>query len=270
MKAVKNFITGVLGGYKEHDCFHLAAYISFYAILALIPLTMIAVSAAGLILESSEVLFQRIVDTITTGLPHGISSGFITNLQNVKKGSSSMGWLGFGTMIVISTFLFSSLEYSLDKVFKSVRKRNFFHSKLVAIILIFSITLFFSLPTIVSLFERIFASYGHHVPLGSYITARVFFFLFAFFSFLMTIFIVPNHRVKFINACIGALTFAVIIVFGKYIFNWYLEYSFDRYNIVYGSLTALVLILTWIYSVAAIMLLSAEIVAYLQKRKSDE
>lgn len=267
MKYGKEFFKSIFKNYCAHDCFHLAANISFFAILSLIPVTMLMVSAAGLMLETSEELFLQITQTITTGLPDAISAGFIVNLKNVMQGSSSLGWLGFAFLLFISTFIFSSLEHSLDKVFQSTHKRNFFHSKFLAVFLIFLVMFLFSLPTTISLFERLVGNLGYHIPLSSYMTAKVFFFIFTFLSFILAITIVPNQRVYIGHAFVGAFIFAGGVVLAKHIFGWYLVMSFDRYNVVYGSLTALVLLFIWIYYVASILLLSSEVVAAIQRER---
>ena len=64
-------IRDLLKSYKDHDCFSLAANISFFALLSLIPLLMMAMSVAGFVLGGSEDLFHRIITMITDVLPRG-------------------------------------------------------------------------------------------------------------------------------------------------------------------------------------------------------
>ena len=43
-------------------------------------------------------------------------------------------------------------------------------------------------------------------------------------------------------------------------------FAIQRYNIIYGSLTAVVLLVVWIYYLTVLMLLSAEFVATMQSK----
>lgn len=261
---MKNFFKGIVVSYKNHDCFNLAANISFYAILSIIPLTMIMFSVLGYFLGSEEV-FRQIIKTLTGAIPRG-SEAIIANIEGVVNSRYELGWMGIGFMVFIALLLFSSLEHALDRIFESVKKRNFFHSKLLAVIVIFIIALFLYAPSAITLLEGFLHKYGFSVPLSKYISGKTFFFVFAALSFAITVVIVPNRKILFRYAILGGAFYAFAIGVARYLFRWYMAFSFDRYNLIYGSLTALVLLVIWIYYLANILLLSSEIVAYLQKK----
>lgn len=256
----------VLKNYFRHDGFYLATHISFCAVLSLIPLILIAVSIMGFLLGSSQTVYQQLVQAVVGILPQG-RDFFVANLDELVGQRHSLGVLGVVILLFIATLLFGAIERALDIVFEAEKSRNFFHSRLMAIGLIGLVSLFFFLPTAADILTRSLARFGFHFPLSDILRGKVFFFLFSFFAFVLVVFMIPNHYVRLRYATAGGLFFAVGILVARQIFRWYILKSFDQYNLIYGSLTALVLLLLWIYYVSNILLFSAEIVAYLQFRK---
>lgn len=260
---MKRWVPKVVQNYFKHDGFYLATHISFCALLSLIPLILISVAIVGFLLGSSHDVYDQLVAAISDLLPKGKS--IITHsLKEVVGQPHSFGLLGIGILIFIATLLFGAIERALDVVFEATKSRNFFHSRLLAVSLTGIISLFFFLPSTADLLTKGLTRYGFHFPLGDYIRGPLFFLIFAFFAFVLVVKIIPNHTIRLRYASIGGLIFAVSILVAKQIFRWYMLRAFDNYNLIYGSLTALVILLLWIYYVSNILLLSAEIVALLQ------
>ena len=261
----------IIKSFFNDDCFSMSANIAFCSILAIVPLTMIMVSIAGYFLGSSAEIFQQIVDGIRSALPVG-SDEFIANLKNVMDQRSSLGIVGIVFLVFIATILVGSIEHAFDTVFRSVRRRNFFHSRLIGIGLIFIITLLFFIPTMARILEGLLNRYGFTFPQGEILTTDVFFFVGAFLMFVLASVVIPNEKVYARYAIIGGIVFSVGIGVAKLIFRWYMGIAITRYNLIYGSFTAAVLYVIWTYYLAVVLLLSAEVVAQIQlwRRGSTE
>jgi len=251
--------------YREHDCFMLAASISFFAMLSLIPLIMIATSAAGFVLGSSQGLFSQIISTITDVLPSG-QDELTSGLEKIISGKSKIGGVGIGILFLSASLLFGSIERALNRIFESVKRRNFFHSRLISILLVFVVIFILSLPGMVSLFQAVLVKYNISIPLKAIVTSKISFIIFMIMSFVGAVMFIPREDVKFKYAVIGGVFFAAGLGIAKFIFKWYLVYSFDKLNLIYGSLGILVMSILWIYYLAAVLLLSSELVAVLQRR----
>src|SRR3990167_7416048 len=102
------------------------------------------------------------------------------------------------------------------------------------------ISLFFFLPTAADLLTRALTRFGFHFPLGEILRGKPFYFLFSTFAFVFIIVVIPHHRVRLRYAVFGGLFFAAVILLAKQWFRWYFLRAFDQYNLIYGSLTALV------------------------------
>ncbi|MFH0800217.1 MAG: YihY/virulence factor BrkB family protein [Pseudomonadota bacterium] len=261
------FFNSLFKSFFRDDCLNLAANISFCALLAIIPIGMMMVSITGYFLGGSDEAFRKIVAIATNILPVG-REVFIANLQSILEQRSSLGIVGVVFLVFIATILVSSIERSLDIIFNSVKRRNFFHSRLLGIALIFWVTLLFSLPTMAQILQGLFARYGFGFPLFDLMTGKAFFALIAFMAYLMTVVVVPNQKIYIRYAMVGGVVFAIGLGVAKFIFRWYMIFAIQRYNLIYGSLAAVVLLVVWIYYLSVVMLLSAELVARLQERMS--
>ena len=118
----------------------------------------------------------------------------------------------------------------------------------------------------VAIFQSALAHFSITIPLGKIVTGRVFFGVMMIVSFVAAVMIIPNEDVKFKYALVGGLFFAVALGIAKFLFKLYVTHFFYRYNLIYGSLTILVVPVLWIYYLANILLLSSELVNVLQKR----
>lgn len=257
-----NWITQLFKNYFKHEGLFLASHISFCAILSLIPLMLIAIAITGSLLGASNDVYQEILQAIANLLPQ--SKDFLTpNLKQVVGKSHSFGLAGFFLLVFIATLLFGAIERGLDRIFEAEKSRNFFHSRFLAILLMVIISLFFFLPSMADFLTRTLTRYGFEFPLGAILRGPLFYFLFSFFAFVLVVMVIPSHRIRFFPAILGGLFFAVTIFVAKQIFRWYMFRAFAQYSLIYGSLTALILLVLWIYYVSNLLLFSAEIVASL-------
>jgi len=67
----------------------------------------------------------------------------------------------------------------------------------------------------------------------------------------------------------GALVTAFILEAGKHLFTFYALIKVSQLGMVYGSLTAVVLFLLWIFFGACVFLFGAEIVHNLENARKD-
>lgn len=262
----KWILPNVIKSFIKNDAFNSAASISFCSLLAIIPLAMIMVSVAGFVLGTSEHTFNQVVRGMNDLLPWGRDI-FLANLESIMAKKSHLGIVGVGFLIFISTILVSSVEAAFDKIFRTEKSRNFFHSRLLGIGMIFLVALLMSLPTVASLLQLGLARFGMDIPLADFMTGKIYFVLVVFVAYLMGVVIIPNKKVYLRYAVVGGVIFSAGIAIAKYINLWYMGFAITRYNLIYGSLTAVILTVVWIYYLSLVLLFSAEIVSELQHRK---
>jgi membrane protein len=262
----KWILPNVIKSFIKNDAFNYAASISFCALLAIIPLAMIMVSAAGFVLGTSEHMFNQVVRGMNDLLPWGRDI-FVANLESIMGKKSHLGIVGVGFLIFIASVLVSSVESAFDRIFRAEKSRNFFHSRLLGIGMIFLVALLMSLPTVGSLLQISLERFGMDIPLALFMTSKIYFVLVVFVAYIMGVVIIPNKKIYLRYAVVGGVIFSAGIALAKYVFMWYMGFAITRYNVIYGSLTAVILTVVWIYYLSLVLLFSAEIVSELQHRR---
>jgi uncharacterized BrkB/YihY/UPF0761 family membrane protein len=116
----------------------------------------------------------------------------------------------------------------------------------------------------VRVLEGLLNRYGFNFPLSEFLTTDVFFFIVAFLAFVVGTVVIPNQKVYARYTAIGGIVFAAGIGLAKVIFRWYMGMALTRYNIIYGSFTAIILFIVWAYYLAIVLLLAAEVSAQIQ------
>ncbi len=259
----QNLILDTFRHFKEDDGFTLAAALSFYAILSLIPLTMIVVSILGHFVGQSEDALRNIIRLVSDTIPY-LSPAFLKNLSMLIQRKVSGGWVGVGVLFLVASVLFTNLEKVLDKIFESTHKRNFFHSKLLSVFFIFLIALLMFLPSVLKNIDHLFALLNIPFEMEKLTEGSFFYFLTAWSSFVMVLAVVPKHQVEFKLNCLGGVLFAFLLIAARFIFRWYTAFSLDRLHLVYGSLTAVILIILWIFYLMNLFIFCAEFIGLIQ------
>lgn len=249
-----------------------AAALAFYAILSFIPLFMLTLLAAGLIFGSHPAVQERLIATIREFHPY-FSGDILIQLGQVEKTKKVLGWVGILSLVWFSAMIFNSLETSLDIIFRSKSKRNYVLSKLLAIAMIplgwtVAVTSI-AITSIAAFVARypLFAESGWlavtlvHGVLFRYVIPYLV--MVAFFTFVYKI--IPTGRVGLGGAFVGSALFSALMETAKHLFTWYVA-NYTRYDVIYGSLQTVVILVIWVFYVALILLFCAELVSSYQRR----
>ncbi len=255
-----------LHAFREDDGFNLAAALSFYTILSLVPLSMIVVSILGHYFGNSDEAYQRSLQLLTDAIP-SLSPKFMAQWKTLIYRKVATGWIGGVSLFLIATVLLTNLEKILNKIFGADRSRHFLHSRLLSVGLIFLFALLTFVPGVIHALEGIFHFFHLPLSLDFLTTGHVFSFLVSWISFVLVMAFVPNHRVEFKPNVAGGFVFALLLMLAKIIFREYTAFSFQQMNVLYGSFSALVLVILWIFYLNNLVILCAELVGVLQESK---
>jgi membrane protein len=87
--------------------------------------------------------------------------------------------------------------------------------------------------------------------------SRLLAFLLILAVFLLLYKLIPNTRTYWRNVWPGALTAAILFEIARTLFIFYLEH-YANYQLIYGSIASIIVLLVWIFYSAFIMVLGAE------------
>jgi membrane protein len=254
--------------FGEDRCSHMAAAISYYALLSLFPLLILLVSVVGIFLRSSS-LQQNLVDEVLNFLPLTQDKGAdqvsqaVRAIAGVSIPLTIVGLLGSAWS---ASAMFGVIRSSLNVAWGSSSRRSFVRQKLLDLAMMAAFGAFFLLSIGATGLLRATqeASSGLLGPLSgsSFFFWRAVSFtapaLLSLITFAALYRYVPSTPVKMSGVWAGAVTAAFLFELAKNGFSFYLA-NFSRYDLVYGSLGAVVTFLVGLYLSAAVLLFGAEV-----------
>ncbi|HEY3280847.1 MAG TPA: YihY/virulence factor BrkB family protein [Armatimonadota bacterium] len=242
----------------------MAAALSFFTLLSLIPLLAMAVSVLAFIL-SDEGARRQTLHTIGTLLPTQAKD--INNLvQGLVEGRARAGGLALAGLLWTSSQLFTNLESALGAVWDVQERRGWLRSHLTAlgVMLLTGLMLVVSagatavLALIRGMRLTMFGIHPGDLPYFWDVLGHGIGLIASVGLFLVIYKLTPPVEVHWKPALVGAVFAGIAFEAAKQLFGWYLAH-FGHYNAVYGSLGSLIILVTWVYYSATILVLGAEV-----------
>jgi len=248
--------------FYEDDLTGSASSLTYTTLLSLVPLMSVLVTmlSAMPVFENisqqvQDFIFQNFVPTSGTVIQEYLS-GFVEKARGLTVGMSL-------AVFVTSIMMMMTIEKALNRIWDTQPSRNFLHKVLIywAVLtmgpllvgggLVMSSYLFNTAPGL-----RDIKVYLLKI-LPVLASAGAFFFMYL---------IIPNRKVKWRSALIGALIAAILFEMAKRGFTWYVT-TFPSYQKVYGALATIPLFLVWVYVSWVIVLLGGVIAATLESTR---
>jgi len=247
-----------------------AASLAYYAFFSLFPLLLVLISAGSYFLSSQQV-YQSATELVQEAIP--VSNELITeNLRQVLDARGTVGIIGLITLLWSASGFFTNLAYNINLAWQEAPRRNFLEKRLVGIGMIAGLsallTLSLSLDWITNFFpfEEIGIASSATLGLWSLISKLVSW-LTIFLLFVALYRWVPTKNVRWKATLWGALTASLIWKAATAGFSWYLKSGLGRYQLVYGSLGAIVALLFLIFIISIITLFGAHLCAAIDRHK---
>ena len=236
-----------------------AAELAYTTILALVPLITVIfslLSAFPMFDEVSLSLKQLIYSNLVPTASDTIQNYLEQFIANTKK----MTLVGIIGLIVTSLLLINSINNALNRIWRTKRKRSF----------MYNLTMYWTILTLGPILV------GSSVAVSSYIFSLKWLsdaasgdvllstlpFIISIVGFWLLYSIIPTESVPFKEAVIGALVAAILFEIGKRAFALYVT-SFPTYQLIYGVVSSIPIMLVWIYCSWCIVLFGAEFAATL-------
>ncbi len=265
--------------FLDKNCPHLAAAISFYALFSLFPLVLAMISVSGFIL-GSPVRGENLARDISQLIP--VSAEFVGDtIQGVVSARTITGVLGIFGLLGAATAVFGAIRKGVNAAWGIRRPRPFLHERLIDFLLALGAGILFivsvSFSAILGFFKEITTLiYPSAAVNGDFVwdqVAQVIPALITLLIFVLLYRFLPNTKVRFRDVWWGALGAGVAFELTKMVFVWYVR-TFPVYNVVYGTIGAVVALLTWVYISAIIFLFGALVTsryaAYRASRRAEE
>lgn len=244
-----------------------AAALSFSSLLALAPMMAIVFSVLSMFSgftqfgdEIEKFVFQFLLPT---------TSGEVqTYLQQFADQAGKLTLIGLGFFLLTALLLLFTIEESFNDIWGVKRGRRLSSRITVywALLSLGPILMGASLTISTYLLGlTVSESLGMASQVQSW-GVTVLPFVFEALAFLLLYMVMPNVRVTFLHGLVGAIVAAILFELTKQLFSLYVL-NFNSYQVVYGALSTLPVLLIWIYVSWMVALIGAEVVSVLQQKK---
>ena len=259
------YLEKLLKKFISDGCPIMASSIAFYFLFSIFPLILIFISLSGIFIDRLNIQ-TTILDFVEERVP--IIYNFTeSNIEKIIENKTSIGIIGFIFLAIIATYVFDSIQFSLNRIYKTKSQRRFWKQKIFGFLIItltfmiiflsflLSTTMFYLANTVIDFFElnesvSAFLLKSISIFLGLLLNFAIFGLIYFFGTNRKTHF--RHHIYK------GALIAAFLWEISKHIFIFFID-KFTNFKLAYGSVGSIIGFLLWIYISSYIFLLGAEI-----------
>lgn len=271
-KKEKQSVIQLLSGFMDRiSSDHVSAYAAqaaYFLILSFIPFVLFLTT----FIRYTPLTYNLVRDAIIGFVPNNLQSFLLGILGDVYMRSSAIAPITAIIALWSAGRGMQSITNGLNTIYHVKETRNWLMTRIYSVVytMLFVISLIVSL-TLLVLGTRIQAAIAKHFPiigdiLGRIIGARtllVFAVLFLVFLFLYKV--LPNRKATFKSQIPGALITAVAWSVFSYGFSIYFELV-PNFSNMYGNLTAIIMVMLWLYVCMNLVLYGAETNAYFEKQ----
>ncbi|MBQ7975747.1 MAG: YihY/virulence factor BrkB family protein [Clostridia bacterium] len=250
-----------------------SAYAAFYMIISFVPFLMMFLMIAGHFVSISPTDFS---DFVGKHLPGDVVNIISTVIDEILHSDSvSLISIPVVTLIWTASRSVVAIAKGLDAVYKVENKRGFIKLNLYGMFytFIFFVAILFSLLLMV--FGNLIADALSVVfpfaieIIDKVLSARSIISIIVLTLFFVCVYkFIPGRKLKFSSQIPGAIFSASGWMIFSLFFSVYVD-NFYYKSYVYGSLTALIIFMLWVYFCMIIMMLGGEINYFLAKEKGD-
>lgn len=269
LKPAADFGKRLIREFNEDSSPLVAAAVSFFVFLSLVPLLLLAVASLGFFFRSEQHAYEFITNMVRSYSPaladeSGPGIRFI--LEDIIKGSGAATGIGAIFLLWSGSQAFVNLEKVINIPWNTT-PRGFLKSRLIAILLLIAVGAFLLLSFLITTTANALMTYD--ITIFGQNLSEAFGIAWRFLSLLLPLVmsigtftmiykIMPNTRVPIRTAFVGGLVAGLLWEAAKQAFSWYVT-NFANFSAVYGPLTSLILLLLWIYYSSIITLLGAQL-----------
>ncbi len=262
-------------GFISHQGNANAAAIAYYTLFSVFPLTLLLISLGSFVLDSQQAQ-DAALTAVGTYLPFAteLVQRNIERVLQLRGTASVIGAIGF---VWAASGVFGSLSRAINLAWDLQRPRPAWAERALAAGLVLLVSLLFSLSLLSTAAIEVVARLARVLFPGTPVSAlslvdlasRVLPYVFTVLLFSFLYAVLPSTGVAWREVLPGAFLASISWEVAKNAFTIYLA-SFATYNLVYGSLGAVIALLLWSYISGLIILLGAEFTVQYAKRRRGE
>jgi membrane protein len=278
------FVASNFNEFLDKNGPYMSAAIAFYAFFSIFPLSLALITIFSFFL-GIEGFEEDLIQGLETQIPvlaeqdDEFLTDFFQSLRDGRVVTSAVAVLG---LIFASKAVFSSIRKSINSIWGIKKTRPFLTEQLIDFVLLFGSALLiivsFSITTVFGFFHELSAIVAPNTPVADdAIWAQVTRFsppALTFLVFLTLYWWLPNTKLRFNEVWPTALLGAIAFELSKFFFILYLQNAAGLANGVYGGVSAIIVLMVFVYVSAIILLVGAQVTSrwafYLANREQQK
>lgn len=218
-----------------------------------------------------SVVERTLINLLPTMIP--VSQDFIiSNVQQVFTNRGAITILAFLGLIWSGTSVFTVIIRNINSAWPEAAPRSYIRMRLWSMAIVAALAILLIISSFTITFKNLMVNLGLGqliVEVGTFFSSALFVTIFPnlirMVIFFGLYYWTPQIKVKKMAALIGAVVTAIIWQLISTLFSSYLGSALARYEVIYGSLGKIVVLLSWIYFSAYIVLWGAHLTSSIDR-----
>ena len=253
--------------FNDDNAIKLAASLSYYTIFSIGPLLLVIITIAGIFFNKQDItgdIFGQIKNMVGKDGAEQLMAIIISVKSQSNK--ALYGAVGAAILVVGATSIFSEIQGSINYIW-SIRTKpkkswlKFLTDRLLSFSLVVGIGFLLLVSLVINtLMDLLTAKLQHIFNLSHIIFFRVLNIglLFTIITFMFGVIykVLPDARIHWKDALVGASFTGVLFIIGKFAIGFYLGST--NMTATYGAAASIIIILSWVYYSSLILYFGAE------------
>ncbi len=262
---------------KQQHLAMMAAAISFYALLGLVPLALIGSAVLGFFAGSSGTATHDIAEGVRRVVPTVTGEQIDATLEPLIRTRRVAGGLGLISLLWVASGAFEMVASALTVLCDVEESRSYLRRKVTALLLMVTSGIGFLVSLAVASLATALEALGNrllefapaNITLPSGLLLRLLPSILVGFIFLLMYRFAPARPLPLRFALPGAIVAGGLWHGAKELFNWYLL-TYARYNLVFGILGGAIGLPLWLFYSALIFLVGGAVAEALRRAVRSE
>ena len=271
-----NILREALGRFVQERGPEAAAGTAFFTVFSLFPLLLVLVAIGSSLVLGREQVLNRIIQLVRLTFPN--PELVVNNLQTILEDRGSIGVVGGIGLAWAATGALTILSRNINRAWPNSKPRNFVQSRVIAFLMIAIMVGLLTLFSLTATILDVLAKFSKplfgvetfsEIPFFYFLTNLVPFAI-GLLLFLALYRWVPNTRVPWKAAFWAAFMAAAAWQLATFGFAYYLKLGVAQYQLVYGTLGTIVVLMFWIYLNYMIILFGAYLSAAIAHHQKNQ
>ena len=241
----------------------LASALAFNLLLYFIPLSLLMISLLGYTVLDSEQAMNEVQSTLKAFLPRS-QQALADNLSAIVADRGLLGFFGFASFMIFSTFLFGSVRAVLNRVFQVEQDRTLMKGiggdllmmGLTGLLLLLALGTTWPLTLAMTISER-YPSWSGFLQPGLIVLGKLFSVAVTALLFYALYRFSPAATLSNRALMIASVTGTGLFQLAKWGFAWYVGIAQQSLGL-YGALGGLMFLFVWLYYASVVFIIGAE------------